>query len=146
MATSLQAAPTAAFDLRPFDADDTAFMFKTWLRSYRYAPPSRGIGNDDFYTGHHAVIERILDRPSTRIVVACLPESPTVILGYAVADGNVLHYVLTKENFRRFGVGSALLSALEFDGPPRLSHVTADWTHAFSRRYPASRWNPYLLG
>ena len=140
-----QVAPAAAFDIRPFEADDTAFLFRTWLTSYRFSPASRGIGNTDYYAGHHAVIERIVASPTSRAVVACLPESPNVILGYAVADGNVLHYVLTKENFRRFGVASALLSALDFSEPPRLSHVTADWTRFLSRRYPASRWNPYLL-
>ena len=139
-------APQAAFDIRPFDADDTAFLFKSWLDSYRYSDFAKPLDSRTYYDGHHAVIERILDRPDTRIVVACLPDTPYVDLGFAVAEADTLHFVYVKRNARQFGVGSALLTALELPASPRLSHVTGDWFRCFRSRFPASRFNPYLLG
>jgi hypothetical protein len=141
-----EAQESAAFDLRPFDADDTAFLFKSWLDAYRYSDFGKALDSRTYYDGHHAVIERILERPATRIIVACLPDSPHVDLGYAVAEDDTLHFVFVKRNARQFGVASALLAALDLPPSPRLSHVTGDWFRCFRSRFPASRWNPYLLG
>jgi hypothetical protein len=143
-ATQREAPQSAAFDLRPFDADDTAFLYKSWLDSYRYSDWGKQFDNRTYYDGHHAVIERVL--PRSRVVVACLPDNPTVDLGFAVGEADTLHFVYVKRNFRQFGVASALLEALDLPKSPRISHVTGDWFRCFRSRFPSSRWNPYLLG
>lgn len=145
-ATQREAPQAAAFDIRPFNADDTAFLFKSWLDSYRYSDWGKQLDSRTYYDGHHAAIERVLENPRTRVVVACLPDTPYVDLGFAVSTGDTLHYVFVKRQARQFGVGSALLAALDLPPAPRISHVTGDWFRCFRSRYPTSRWNPYLLG
>ena len=146
MEATRQAAPQAAeFVIRPFDADDTAFLFKSWLDSYRYSDWGKQFDSRTYYDGHHAVIERVLSRPDTRVVVACLPDAQFVDLGFAVGQADILHFVYVKRNARQFGVGSALLEALDLPPNPRITHVTGDWFRAFKARFPGSRWNPYLL-
>lgn len=143
---AIQREVPAAFDIRPFEDGDTGFLFKSWLDSYRYSDYGKALDTRIFYDGHHAAIERVLERPRTRVVVACLPDTPYVDLGFAVGEGDTLHYVFVKRQARQFGIGTALMAALDLPAAPRISHVTADWHRYLRPRYPASRWNPYLLG
>ena len=136
---------SAAFDIRPFEAGDTGFLYKSWLDSYRYSDYGKLVDTRTFYDGHHAALDRVLARPGTSVVIACLPDTPYVDLGFAVGEGDTLHYVYVKRQARNFGIGSALLAALDIPATPRISHVTADWHRYLRPRYPASRWDPYLL-
>jgi GNAT superfamily N-acetyltransferase len=102
--------PERLFDIRPGEPEDHAFIYATWLRSYRDSNAARSLVDDPrfYYEYHHAIIEAILSRGSVTVAVAI--GDPKTILGYAVHEPRTLHYVYVKHGFRRMGIAKALLS------------------------------------
>lgn len=119
---------------------DVNFIYATWLRSYRHSSQfAARIQDAVFYRYHQAAIARILQRGAA--VNVCTPQGePELILGYAVAEGCVLHFVYVKKPFRRGGIGLALA------GKPELfTHWTKDWDSLKARACPEAQYNPYLI-
>jgi len=99
--------------LRPIIEDDTAFIFNSWLKSYRFSHFGEKITNTIYFAEHHKVIERLID--NSKVLVACNPEEPSQVYGYIIGeevDGIfVLHFIYVKHTFRNMGVGKTLLDA-----------------------------------
>ena len=99
--------------LRPIIEDDTAFIFNSWLKSYRFSHFGEKITNTIYFAEHHKVIERLID--NSKVLVACNPEEPSQVYGYIIGeevDGIfVLHFIYVKQTFRNMGVGKTLLDA-----------------------------------
>ena len=95
--------------------NDLAFIYSTWLNSYRADSHYRKTCTKFiFFKEYPRVVDLILGRATT--IVACLPDQPNVIIGYLVHEPGVCHYAFTKESFRKLGVMSTL------------------WNHAFKER------------
>lgn len=141
--------------IRPVETADVNFIFNSWLKSYRHGSYfAKKIRDTVFYKYHHMVCDAILRRPTTRVLMACDPEDPSVIYGYLVYEklntdlhnwGYVLHYAYVKSPFRKLGVGAELLKASELD-PNRcaLSHWTMD-TDFIAKKFPEITYTPYLI-
>jgi len=103
--------------LRPIIEDDTAFIFNSWLKSYRFSHFGEKITNTIYFAEHHKVIERLID--NSKVLVACNPEEPSQVYGYIIGeevDGIfVLHFIYVKHTFRNMGVGKTLLDAWGHD-------------------------------
>lgn len=96
--------------LRPMAPADRNFVRKSWLRSYAASAQAR-IAGRAYWTGHHDLIERLLERASVR--VACSSTHAGTIVGFAcVGWPSTLHYVYVREEFRRYGVARRLLADL----------------------------------
>jgi hypothetical protein len=97
--------------LRHTHAGDIAFIFNSWLESYRGSLHMKNISNTVYYAGHHNLIERIMKR--SEAVIACNPEDQTQIYGYIVYEiitgVLVLHYVYVKQPYRKLGIMKQLL-------------------------------------
>jgi hypothetical protein len=133
--------------VRPMVETDRSFVLATWLNSYRHgAPATRKLSTDLYYRHHHPLAEAALTRST--VSVACLPDTPNVILGYLIVEGPVIHFAYVKQAFRRMRVLSQLLDDSTL--PPDLADVAVthgthnffDWLHA---KYPACVFNPYLF-
>jgi hypothetical protein len=105
------------------------------------------MSSDLFYRQHHAVLERLMARPSIVSLVCSLEGDDDTLLGYLIAeDANqpVFHFVYVKAAFRDYGIAGRLLTA------SGINPAAAAYTH----RTKASRWiddkfpgllyNPYL--
>lgn len=103
-------AETPRILLREGRASDHPFVFASWIKSFRFSAFAKHIPHDDYCRGQHDVVEELLAR--ARLVVAALPEDEDAILGYAVLEPDVLHYVFVKERFQRFGIGAQLVREL----------------------------------
>lgn len=137
------------FVLRAFESADTAFLFSSWLKSYRDAPAVAGIPNSLYYAGQHALIERLLGQSA--VIVACSSEDPSQIMGYGVGrlsngpTGHAaLHWLYVKHPFRGFGIAKAIEGALVAGA------TTVSYTHRVKAcdRLMRSRpyvFNPFLL-
>lgn len=129
--------------------EDLNFIFATWLKSYRHASSfARKISNDIFYKRHHLVIDLILKREGSRVLVAHPTGEPNVILGYVVSEkqpdgADVLHYVYVKKSFRQMGIGKALWGSL-LEKPQVFTHFTAD-TDWIIRKYENLTYDPYRI-
>jgi len=129
--------------VRPYSPEnDTAFVFSSWLRSYRFSLQTKDIPTAFYYRCHHKLIEDILERPDVRISVACLQTDPSLIFGWACFEGPVLHYIFVKPPYRRLGIAKTLvrLSSMKY-----YTHQTYDTKHLLSSMKSAS-YVPYLAG
>jgi GNAT superfamily N-acetyltransferase len=95
--------------IRPAEESDKAFIFATWLKGLYHGNSFYSeIEKDAYFTNYHAVLERVLAKSS--VLVACLTDTPDVVLGYAVIErGTVLHWVFVKKSWRRFGIAKRLI-------------------------------------
>ena len=106
--------------LRAADSNDTAFLYSSWLKSYRNYPTMAGIPNTIFYDQFHKVITSILSRPTSIVIVAHDPADPTTIFGYIVAEVSgdtvaptlILHWVYIKHSVRGFGMATDLVKEM----------------------------------
>ena len=118
-----------------------SLVYATWLRSYEASSlAAKHIPRDVFFAEHHKVIDRVLGRGAS-VRVAALPDEPDVILGWAVTEGPVVHYVYVKPPFRKHGMATALLA--DAPRPFTFSH----WTHVLRDLHPKMTgcvYNPYL--
>lgn len=139
-----------AIHTRPYTKEDEAFIFATWLRSYRNSSQfARNIEHDTFYKWHHLIVERILERPTSRTLVAHPKDDPNIILGYLVtetqAPENYIHWVFVKRPFRRMGVARKLFQAAEVNMDT--AHFT-HWTFTVNdliQKFPKLRYLPYAI-
>ena len=78
---------TDLIDIRNALADDVPFIMSTWLRGLRYGGDNffRKIKEGAYYRNYHLVVGKLLSSPGATCKVACLKESPDVILGYCAS-------------------------------------------------------------
>lgn len=95
---------------RDFLPEDKAFIMATWLKGLYYGNSWFGAIRKGIYMNHYGkVLEMILSKPTIEIKVSCLKEDEDVILAYAVYEGDVLHWVHTKESWRNIGLAKGLI-------------------------------------
>lgn len=134
---------------------DLPLIWNSWLKSYRANNEmAKAVGADTYYRQHRVLIGELCNRSA--ILIACDPEYPDQIYGYAVYEvynGPVLvmHYVYVKKTYRRFGIATELvhkarLSVHHPEGMPvGATHATYLWLDHLKDRW--HMWfNPYLLG
>lgn len=151
--------------LRTLHKRDLPFVTNSWLKNYRKSWHVKGVPNEIYFARHHRVLEHLIPRAST--IVACHPEDPDVLFGWACAeiinDAFVLHYIYIKQRFKTvfesgekvqgFGMGTALLETfLENEAPSSLyhSHETKAGKEFLKRLYqkdviPEPIYDPYLI-
>ncbi len=96
---------------------DESFIYNSWLKSHRSSPECKFLDNDTYYNNHKLIIQKILSREGTNIILACNPEDEDQIYGWLVEETyqlpsssstRVIHYIYVKYNFRRMGIGRML--------------------------------------
>ena len=124
------------FTIRPIVPDDVAFVLASWLDGYwPDCPCSLVMPKSVWWTRWHRVLENILADERTKTVVACNPEDPTQLYGFACArPPDVLHWVYVKQAFRHNGIAAGMLA--ELPGLSLVSHASASTVRAFRRNEP----------
>lgn len=88
---------------------DTAFIISSWLKSLYYGNSWFSLmPKQVFLDNYRFVLMALL--PKSSIKVACLKDTPEVILGYVVSskDETVIHFAYVKKDFRKIGVARLL--------------------------------------
>lgn len=116
-------------EIRPLKKEDHAFLFSSWLRSYKQSRFAHRIKNDIYFMWHHILIERLLSRPSVSVHVAHMKGDADIIFGFLVSETmnqepRILHYVYVKDDFRGFGLARELFNAAKLRAPVYFSHWT----------------------
>lgn len=132
--------------LRPYNPIiDDPFIYATWLKGLRYGNALYElIDQDAYFMNYHRVVEAILKRPQVEISVACLKNDPEVILGYAVAEEQTLHWIFVKTAWRKIGIANDLLCRLYEQGFERVTHVTDIGKSILFEKFPTVKFNPFL--
>lgn len=98
--------------IRPAAESDVAFIFSSWLKSYRSSRFAQGITNTVFFGEHHKVIEELLK--TSTVLIACNKNDSTDIYGYICAEiiSNVfvVHYMYIKHTYRLFGLAKVMMA------------------------------------
>ena len=112
------------FTVRPAQESDRGFIFSTWMNALYYGnrwrkdsekvpgAPIDLYGEMDeklFFQCYRQVIDKILSKKTTSAVIACLSDDADSILGYAITEPEVLHFVFVKEAWRRIGIAKAIV-------------------------------------
>lgn len=135
------AAGDHALDIDIAPATDAArsWILSSWLRSqhdvggvFRGAPAS-------YWREHTLVVERLL--ADSAVLVATFAGEPDLFAGYLVARGEVLHYVYTKQAYRRDGVATRLIAKYPIK-LKQVSHLGRDNAWLVRR---GITYNPYTL-
>ncbi len=135
------------FAIRSANGSDLNFIYATWLRSYRNdSEIGISVRKSVYFDSYQLIIDNILAKSTTRVIVACKPDEPEVIFGYLVAEPtlDVLHYAFTKEAFFKLGVAKSLYKTLFLNSSPSsvsISHMT----HQANDLCKQFNYNPFLL-
>jgi hypothetical protein len=135
------------FVTRSVSAEDIPFLYSTWLKSYRNdSETGLSVRKSIFFESYRLVLDHILQKNTTKVLVACKPDEPNVIYGYMVAEpnDNVLHYVFVKEAFQRFGIANQLFQQIfpnTSSGSVTITHRT-DHARDYCKKFI---YNPFEL-
>jgi len=129
--------------IRPATGHDLAFIYDSWKTSYRlgsYFGKSFRRFNKN-YQGYDRVIDWILTRPLTKILVACSREEQFVVFGYIVYQEDYLHYAFVKKSFRNLGIFNSLFK--EAERPYNFSHRTQHFEPVSKKK--ELNYDPFIL-
>lgn len=142
--------------VRRHHEQDVPVVFDGWLKSYRSARGVSQVPSETYYYWHHRLLEGLWFDRTAAWLVACNPERPTQVFGFAVGqradtlagDSCVLHYCYVAKNYRRFGLASRLLATLDTRADRNVL-VTTHQTDASRAWFKAidvvPLYNPYLF-
>lgn len=118
-------------------ADEYPLVFDAWARSFRKSPWAGCIPNHLYDSVSRTTISEILNRGAV-VTVAYeeLPEGGRRVMGYAVTEPGVLHWVFVKRDYRGLGVGTALLrESCPGEEPMLYTHRTRASAGFLGRRF-----------
>lgn len=129
-----------SIEIREGLPSDHNFIYSTWLNGLYYGNSwFKLTPKHEFMKFYHQIIERLLARSAIRI--ACLKEDRDVILGYAVIEGNVLHWTHTKPAWRKLKIARNLTIT---NGITSCTHLTDLAVFIFSKQKDWE-FNPFLI-
>lgn len=107
--------------LRDFDKErDQAFIYASWRNGWFYSNIKKpDLPDNEVFRDKTAQIKQILNKAAIKI--ACLDETPNVIIGYSIATGTHLDWIYVKVEYRNKGIGALLM-------PKNIETVTKDLT------------------
>jgi GNAT superfamily N-acetyltransferase len=141
--TALARAQDLDVALRPACADDRNYVMATWLRSYVDSMPrSVTLPRRLLWTEHDRALKQILARPAARVLIAHPVGEDSIILGWLCAEGDVVHYVYTRDGCRRQGIAARM--AAHVRGAVWLSHLTPDGRR-IQHLFQGAVHNPYRM-
>ncbi len=95
-----------ALEWRPMREEDRNYVLSSWLRSYIDSRPSefRQTPRGVYFALYEPIVKRLMERST--VAIASTPDLPDTVLGFLVVEGaSVVHYVHTKQRFRKCGIG-----------------------------------------
>lgn len=115
-------------------------LFSEFLRSLRFGNEYfKLIEAEPYFQVYHAYFSVLLSRPESLVKIAVLTDDPDVALGWSLSEFDKLHYVYVKKDFRRTGIGRALVS----EPFTRFSHVTKIALSLWTSKFPSAKFNPF---
>src|SRR6185312_6623205 len=115
-------------------------ILSKWLRSLKFGNDYfRLIDNDAYFKTYGLFIKSILARLNCVVKLSVLSDDHDIVLGFCVYEGSAVHYVHVHKDYRRIGVGSALLPK-EF---LYITHLTKQALQIWNK-YPDVKFNPFI--
>lgn len=125
--------------IRPGRPTDENFVKASFFESSRDSSVAHSVSPLVYRRRWTQLIDRLVRRYT--LTVFADDEAPDVILGWALHDGDeLLLYVFVREEFRRQGIGRALVASL-----PRFTTYafrTTSWQRVSPRLAPSTTYDP----
>jgi hypothetical protein len=148
--------PTPPLQFRLVLADDLGFVLNSWLKSFRMSSWPSVASDAVYFPNQQRLIGEIAARENARLVVACNPDNPGQIYGWACGERAtdtsplIMHYVYVKETFRKMSIGTQLLGQFGWENDNQVVLATHDHYHLFEANKSLSKkfrisCNPYIL-
>ena len=100
------------FSIRNFKSEDANLIYASFLRGIYYGESFFSkTPKNLFMDRYKRVIQALLSDINTAVLIACLPDDPDTILGYALMSRNMetVYYVFVKDRWRNRGIAKALI-------------------------------------
>lgn len=125
--------------LRRATPDELTLIRSSWFESYRKGGRCPEVRYDIFRPHQDAIIDALLERSAAWVLT---PSSvPEEVCAWLVYQPSTVHFIYTKQAYRKLGFASTLLKAF---GPFTLySHETLSGRRLLSR--VGASYNPFLL-
>lgn len=136
-----------AWIIRDALPNELNFIYATWLNSYKHdSALGKSCTNTTFFAEYPSIIDKILSQPKTKISIACFPDTPNIILSYLIYEApNLLHYLFTKEIYRKNGIAHHLFEdAFSFPDPSVIATHRTQQGESFLQRLKVT-YNPFKL-
>lgn len=119
----------AAFNFRPFNEEDLAFLHDSWGSSYFKGTSARKyLSSSEFHAFHRPIRERFFGKPNTTVIVCAAADDPWHIIAWVAVElipsGLVLHYLYVKSMYKGLGIARELLKRALPSSPVFYTHLT----------------------
>lgn len=105
--------------IRDARVSDQAFIFSSFLKGLYYGNEFyRQIDKEAFMQNYKKVLTGLLIRSTCKVLHQ--PDDEDALVGYAIYEPGVVHYLFVKPPFRRFGLAKLLLPV----GIHTVTHLT----------------------
>lgn len=129
-----------AFPAETLPEQYRAMVFKKFLFSLRYSNRFfRLIDKDSYFKHYEQYIKMLMTRPQAQVKLAVLDDDYDVVLGWALIEPDVLHYVYVNRENREIGIAKALLQN-QFS---EVTHLTNMGLKLWSTKLPHVIFNPF---
>lgn len=131
------------YNIRLGTKNDHNFVLATFLRGLYYGNTFfNKIPKDIFMNKYKLVAQALLASPDTKLIVACLPDEPDVILGYNLTNKveDTIYFVFIKKAWRRRGIAKSLVPP----NPKYISHLTSLGEDLLSKFETKPQFNPFI--
>lgn len=90
-------------------ATDVSYVIRSYVLGVQGALATRRMHGDEFRGRSREQVIGILERPATRLYVACDAVDEDVIIGFSLLERGCVHWVSVRSHWRRQGLALALL-------------------------------------
>lgn len=105
---------------------DMNFVYSTWLKGvYHGSDLLKNVKRAVYFENYPKYIAAVLARPTVEVKVAALAEDKDVILGYAVVQPGVVHWVYVKSAWRKQNVAKTLLAGYNIQESSSMTKIGA---------------------
>jgi hypothetical protein len=130
------------YNIREAKDSDKNLVLATFLKGLYYGESffSR-VPKDIFMSCYSRVAQALVNNENTKILVACLPEDPDVVLGYSMTsrDDKTVYFCFTKAAWRKRGIAKSLLPK----DPKYVAHLTKVGD-SLMYKFPNAKFNPFF--
>jgi hypothetical protein len=115
------------YKIRGVEENDHHLIMNSWLSNMRNCVAFSG-AIDSFLDRQRERINKLFDRDTVRIRVACATDDDDEMFGFIVSEPetNVVHYCYVKHAFQKWGIGRQLLSAATSVGIVTITQYSYD--------------------
>lgn len=115
-------------------------VYSKFLRSNRHGNDwFKLIDQDAYYSAYRSYIASLLARPLAMISLAVLFDDPDVVLGWALTENKILHFVYVNKDNRQIGVARALIR----DPFDTFTHLTKTGLFLWQSKFLDAVFNPF---